>query len=54
MAEAGARGYERVQLWTDADNHRAHALFERAELRRTGREKVDEAGTPTAHYVARL
>ena len=54
MAEAGARGYDRVQLWTDADNHRAHALFERAGLRRTGREKVDDAGTPTVHYAARL
>ena len=54
MAEARARGYDRVQLWTDADNRPAQALFERAGLRRTGREKVDDAGTPTVHYAGLL
>jgi ribosomal protein S18 acetylase RimI-like enzyme len=54
MAEARARGYDRVQLWTDADNHPAQALFERARLRRTGREKVDDTGTPAVHYAGPL
>ena len=54
MAEARARGYDRMQLWTDADNGRAQALFERAGLRRSGREKVDDAGTPTVHYAGSL
>jgi GNAT superfamily N-acetyltransferase len=54
MGAARARGYDRVQLWTDADNDRAHALFERAGLRRTGREKADDAGTPTVHYAGSL
>ena len=52
--EARARGYDRVQLWTDADNDRAQGLFEWAGLRRTGREKVDDAGTPTVHYAGSL
>ena len=54
MVEARARGYVRVQLWTDADNDRAQAVFERVGLRRTGREKVDDAGTPTVHYAGSL
>ena len=54
MAEARARRYDRAQLWTDADNHPAQALFEGAGLRRTGREKVDDAGTPTVHYAGSL
>ena len=54
MTKARARGYERVQLWTDADNHRAQALFERSGLRRTGREKLDDAGTPTVHCAGLL
>jgi hypothetical protein len=43
-----------VQLWTDADNFGAQGLFERAGLCRTGREKVDDAGTPTVHDVGSL
>jgi ribosomal protein S18 acetylase RimI-like enzyme len=54
MGEARTRGYHRVQLWTDADNDRARALFEGAGLRRTGRAKVDDAGTPTVHYAGSL
>jgi ribosomal protein S18 acetylase RimI-like enzyme len=50
LGEARARGYDRLQLWTDADNDRAQALFERTGLRRTGREKLDDLGTPSVHY----
>jgi ribosomal protein S18 acetylase RimI-like enzyme len=54
VTEARARGYGRVQLWTDTGNHQAQALFQRAGLRRTGREKLDDAGTPTVQYAASL
>jgi ribosomal protein S18 acetylase RimI-like enzyme len=54
LGEARARGYDRLQLWTDADNDRAQALFERTGLRRTGREKLDDLGTPSVHYAHSL
>ena len=54
MAEARRRGFDRVQLWTDADNYRARALFQRAGLRRTGGEKLDEAGALAVHYAGLL
>jgi ribosomal protein S18 acetylase RimI-like enzyme len=54
FAEARARGFDRAQLWADADNDRSQALFERTGLRRSGREKLDDTGTPSVHYARAL
>jgi ribosomal protein S18 acetylase RimI-like enzyme len=54
VAEARTRLYERLQLWTHADNSRAQRLFERAGFRRTGREKPDDLGAPTVQYARPL
>ena len=43
-AEARARGYDRAQLWTHADNLRAQRLYDRHGFRRAGREKDNDLG----------
>lgn len=50
LAEARGRGYTRAQLWTHADNTRAHRLYARRGFHRTGREKQDDLGETIAHY----
>ena len=54
LLEARSRGYDRAQLWTHADNARAHRLYERRGFWRTGREKVVDHGETIAHYARRL
>lgn len=44
------RGYERFQLWTHTDNHRAQRLYEGIGFRRSGREMSDENGEWIIHY----
>lgn len=39
LAEARARGYQRVQLWAQVANARARRLYERRGFRASGREK---------------
>jgi ribosomal protein S18 acetylase RimI-like enzyme len=54
LGEARSRGYERVQLWTHADNAHAQRLYERHGFRRTGREKGDDLGEWIVHYERTL
>ena len=49
LTEARTRGYERVQLWTQADNSRARRLYEGRGFRPSGRQK-DEFGERIVHY----
>jgi ribosomal protein S18 acetylase RimI-like enzyme len=49
MSEALARGYERAQLWTHADNERARRLYEGLGFKRSGREKDDDFGDRIVH-----
>ena len=37
MADAIARGYRRIHLWTQDDNERSHHLYESRSFARTGR-----------------
>jgi len=50
---AEARGYDRAQLWTQADNPGARRLYEGRGFRRSGREK-DELGERILHYERTL
>ena len=50
LEEARGRGYDRAQLWTHADNERAHKLYGGRGFRRTGREKADDVGETIVHY----
>lgn len=50
LVEAHARGYTRAQLWTHADNARAHRLYESRDFQRTGRENHDDVGETIVHY----
>ena len=50
LSEARARDYARAQLWTHADNTRAHHLYERRAFKRTGREKKDDQEETIVHY----
>jgi GNAT superfamily N-acetyltransferase len=50
ISEARSRGYGRAQLWTHADNARAHRLYGNRGFRRTGREKSDDLGETIVHY----
>ena len=50
LAEERNRGYTRAQLWTRADNARAHRLYDRRGFRRTGRQKEDDLDETIAHY----
>ena len=54
LAEARSRGYDRAQLWTNAQNARAHRLYESHGFARTGREGRDDFGETIMHYVRRL
>ena len=54
LEEARTRGYDRAQLWTHADNDRAHRLYTRHGFRRTGREKPDDLGELISHYERNL
>lgn len=45
------RGFARVQLWTQASNHRALRLYERVGLQPSGRRKVDDFEEEIVHYV---
>jgi ribosomal protein S18 acetylase RimI-like enzyme len=53
LAEARARGYDRAQLWTQADNARARRLYEGRSFRPSGREKR-EFGELIVHYQRAL
>ncbi len=53
LAEARARGYDRAQLWTQADNPGARRLYEGRGFRRSGREKED-LGEWILHYERTL
>jgi ribosomal protein S18 acetylase RimI-like enzyme len=50
LSGAHARGYDRVQLWTHADNRRAQRLYERLGFLRAGREKDDDTGARIVLY----
>lgn len=50
LADARARRYRRVQLWTHADNRRAQRLYEGHGFRRSGRETDDDLGERIVHY----
>ncbi|WP_192810165.1 GNAT family N-acetyltransferase [Actinomadura rudentiformis] len=52
--EARNRGYERIQLFTQADNARGHALYERLGFSRTGQVAVSSANEPIVHYLRPL
>lgn len=54
LGEAGSLGYTRAQLWTHADNGRAHHLYEGRDFRRTGRENEDDHGETIVHYERAL
>ena len=54
LADARRRGYDRVQLWTHADNVRAQRLYERRGFRRTGRALDDDGGERSVHYERAL
>jgi ribosomal protein S18 acetylase RimI-like enzyme len=48
--QAGERGYQRLQLWTHADNLRANRLYKSLRFRRTGRALIDPWGELLVHY----
>jgi GNAT superfamily N-acetyltransferase len=54
LAEARARGYDRAQLWTHADNPRARRLYEHRGFEHTGRKKETDHGDLIVHYARRL
>lgn len=54
VIEAWSRGYNRVQLWTHADNKRAQRLYEGRGFHRSGREKDDDRGERILHYELSL
>jgi ribosomal protein S18 acetylase RimI-like enzyme len=54
LEEARARGYDRAQLWTHADNVRARRLYERRGFEHTGRSKEVERGEIIVHYARQL
>ena len=53
LAEARTQGYERAQLWTQADNARARRLYEGRGFRPSGRQK-EEYGERIVHYQRAL
>lgn len=54
VEEARDRGYERVQLFTQADNTRGHSLYERLGFSRTGEVAVSSDNEPIVHYLRSL
>ena len=49
LVEVRSRGYQRAQLWTQADNARARRLYEGRGFKASGREK-DGFGERIVHY----
>lgn len=49
LVEARSRGYDRVQLWTHADNPRARRLYKGKDFKPSGRRK-EEYGELIVHY----
>ena len=47
---AVARGFDKAQLWTHADNLRANRLYKAMGFRRSGRVRVDDWGELLVHY----
>jgi ribosomal protein S18 acetylase RimI-like enzyme len=54
LAEARARNYDYVRLWTHADNERAQRLYEHRGFRRTSREHIDDDGERIVQYGREL
>jgi GNAT superfamily N-acetyltransferase len=54
LVEARARGYDRLQLWTNEDNVRAQALYRRHGLAPSGRVMTDRFGEQSGHWVRDL
>lgn len=50
LAEAAARDYQLVQLWTHADNLRAQRLYEHRGFTRTGDEHDNDLGELIVQY----
>ncbi len=50
LAEAAARDYHLVQLWTHADNLRAQRLYEHRGFSRTGDERDNDLGELLVQY----
>ena len=50
LAEARTRGFERVRLWTHADDERVRRLYEGHGFGRTGVRLVGESGEPIVLY----
>lgn len=51
LTELPRIGFDRAQLWTHADNARAHQLYERLGFTRTGRVKRSADGEDIVHYI---
>ncbi|MDQ1643660.1 MAG: hypothetical protein QOJ90_3011 [Actinomycetota bacterium] len=54
LAEARARGFERIQLYTHEDNSRGQALYGGRGFARTGFTKDDEGGERVALWARAL
>ena len=50
LAEARTRGFERVKLWTHADDERVRRLYEGCGFGRTGPRLAGESGEPIVLY----
>ena len=50
LAEARTRGFERVKLWTHADDERVRRLYEGRGFGRTGTRLAGESGEPIVLY----
>ena len=50
LAEARTRGFERVKLWTHADDERVRRLYEGHGFGRTGARLAGESGEPSVLY----
>jgi ribosomal protein S18 acetylase RimI-like enzyme len=51
ISELGTRGYDRVQLFTQAENMRAQRLYAGLGFRPTGRTAVSDEGEALLHYL---
>ncbi len=54
VCHAQKKGYERLQLWVEAENERARNLYERDGFVYSGREKFDDHGLSIMHYEMEL
>jgi ribosomal protein S18 acetylase RimI-like enzyme len=54
LAEAMTRGFERVKLWTHADDERVRRLYEGHGFVRTGARVAGESGEPIVLYERSL